>query len=115
MQKAPQERGFFQQQYSARLQRLDIGSLRAFLTHTFGVANFLAFLQALEAVNLDLGEVSEQVVAAIVRGDEAKAFSVVKPLNGTGFHILNPKESIEELSLRVHENQGIDIGTRRAV
>jgi hypothetical protein len=89
--------------------------LRAFLAHAFGVAYFLAFLQALEAISLNFGEVSEQVVAAIVRGDEAKAFSVVKPLNGTGFHILNPKKSIEELSLGVHENQGIDIGTRRAV
>ncbi|CAM2156134.1 hypothetical protein PT2222_370008 [Paraburkholderia tropica] len=49
-------------------------------------AHLLVFSERLEAVGLDLGEVSEQVVATLVRGDEAKALAVVEPLNGTGFH-----------------------------
>jgi hypothetical protein len=39
---------------------------------------------------------SEEVVATLVRGDEAKAFAVVEPLNGTGFHEYSLREKYED-------------------
>lgn len=68
------------------LQRLNVGSSRAFLTSSFNVANLLAVLQGLEAVYLDFGEVYEQVVAACIRGDKAKALGVIEEFYGAGFH-----------------------------
>jgi hypothetical protein len=47
----------------------------------------LAFFQGFEAVHIDCGEVREQVFATIVRGDEAEAFSVIEPLDGTSCHM----------------------------
>ena len=44
-------------------------------------------LQGFEAVHIDYGEVREQVFATIVRGDEAEAFSVIEPLDGTSCHM----------------------------
>ena len=69
-----------------KLKRLNVGCSRAFLTHAFGVANFLAIMQRLEAVYFDFREVCEQIIAAVVRGDETKAFCVIEKFNGTGFH-----------------------------
>jgi hypothetical protein len=43
--------------------------------------------------------VREQVVAALVRGDEAKAFAVVEPLNGTGIHEESLRKKINEIAL----------------
>jgi hypothetical protein len=43
--------------------------------------------------------VREQVVAALVRGDEAKAFAVVEPLNGTGIHEESLRKKIEKFAL----------------
>src|SRR5947209_15030504 len=49
--------------------------------------DLLALLQRLEAVHLDLGMMGEEVLAAVIRGDEAVAFGVVEPLHGTGCHV----------------------------
>jgi hypothetical protein len=32
----------------------------------------------------------EQILAALARGDEAEAFGVIEPLNGTGWHYVLP-------------------------
>jgi len=68
------------------LLRLYVGSSRAFLASSFNVAYFLTVLQRLEAVYLDFGEMYEQVVAACIRSDKAKAFGVIEKFNGAGFH-----------------------------
>ena len=66
--------------------------MRALLATAGHVADLLAFGQGLEAVAGDFGEVSEQIVTACVRSDEAKALSVVEPFNGTGLHIIFLKD-----------------------
>ena len=48
--------------------------------------DFLAFLQASKTSTLDRGDVDENVIAALVRLDEAKAFLAVKPFYGSGSH-----------------------------
>jgi|TARA_B100000749_G_C18166094_1_gene357899 hypothetical protein len=72
-------------------QNFDVGSLKAFFTLSDVEGNLLAVLQSFEAVSLNFGEVREQVVAIVVRRNEAEAFSVVKPLNGTSCHDRNPR------------------------
>jgi hypothetical protein len=61
-------------------------SLHAFLAAGSDERNLLAFFQALEAVSLDGFEVYEQVVTGLW-SDEAEAFLIVEPLNGTGLAI----------------------------
>jgi len=41
----------------------------------------IAFIERTEAVALDIGEVAEQVLAALIRGDKAEALFAVEPLN----------------------------------
>src|SRR5690606_34912445 len=48
--------------------------------------NLLVLGQRLEAVALNRGEVSEDVFAAVSRGDEAEALGVVEPLDSTLCH-----------------------------
>jgi hypothetical protein len=70
-----------------RLSSLDVARLfLAFVSIGDFEGNFLAFLQALESRHVDGREVSEEVFAAAVRGDEAKALRVVKPFNYSGCH-----------------------------
>src|SRR5262249_54248264 len=45
-----------------------------------------AFLERLEAAALDGGEVHEEILAAVGRGDETEALGVVEPLHGTCTH-----------------------------
>ena len=68
------------------LQRLDIGRLQTLRALLRFEADALIFSQRLEAVAREFLEVGKEVVAAVVRGDEAKAFAVVEPLDGTGIH-----------------------------
>jgi hypothetical protein len=79
------------------LSRLDVGSLLAFRALRDFELNFLTFFEGLETVHVDCGEVCEQVLAAIIRSDEAKAFGVIEPLNGTSCHkkTFNKNESHE--------------------
>jgi len=67
------------------LQWPDIRRLEALRPLLGFEAHLLVFNQRLEAVSSDFGKVSEQVVAALVRCDEAKVFAVVEPLNDTRF------------------------------
>src|SRR5690554_3732811 len=74
---------------------LDVGSLEAFLALGDVEGNLLAVLQSLEAVSLNLGEMCEQIVAIVVRRDEAEAFGVVEPLDSTSSHYRNSSNSID--------------------
>jgi len=67
----------------SRLRGLDIGRLIALGAGRLVVRHFLVFLERLEAVSLDRGEVREQILAAVIRGDEAETLCVVEPLNCT--------------------------------
>jgi len=79
------------------LQRRDVSRLQTLRALLRFEAHLLIFSQRLEAVAPDFGEVSEQVVAAFVRGNEAKALAVVKPLNGTGIHEESLRKKYEDL------------------
>lgn len=68
------------------LQDLNIGGLRAFLSLLGGVADALAFFEALVARSLDGGKVGKEVFATAVRRNEAVAFFRIEPLDDTGFH-----------------------------
>src|SRR5882672_7902818 len=70
------------------LQRLDVRRRRALLALRRLVGDLLAFLQRLVAGALDRAVMREQILAAVIRGDEAEALRVVEPLNGTCSHCL---------------------------
>jgi len=65
---------------------LDIGRLLAFRSLRDIEIHFLTFFESLEATHVDCGKVCEQIFAAIVGSDEAKAFGIIEPLNGTSCH-----------------------------
>src|SRR5690349_15546029 len=65
---------------------LDVACLLAFGALRNVEGDLLAFLERLEALHVDRREMREQVFAAAVRRDEAKALCVVEPLDGTSCH-----------------------------
>jgi hypothetical protein len=69
------------------LQGLDIRCLQAFGALLHFELDLLAFFERLEAAHHDRGVMREQIFAAFRRGDEAEAFGVVEPLDGTGCHV----------------------------
>ena len=76
-------------QYYYCLQRPYICCCRAFLALLDVKAHALTLLQGLEAFGLNCTVMNENVIAAI-HFDEAKAFSIVKPFNGTFCHNMYP-------------------------
>ena len=66
--------------------RADVGGLFAFGPLDDIKGDFLAFFQGLETLRLHRTEVSEEILATFVRGNEAEAFSVVEPLDSTRCH-----------------------------
>src|SRR6266513_1272223 len=85
-----------------RLERLDVRRLKAFGAALHFKLDLLALLQRLEAVHLDRSVMREQIFAAFSRGDEAEAFGVVEPLDGTGRHLLLPSTGSRDKSGRDH-------------
>src|SRR5882762_649920 len=65
---------------------LDVRRLLALRAGGDFEADLLAFLEGLEALHVDRREVREQIVAAVIRSDEAVALRVVEPLDGTSCH-----------------------------
>src|ERR1700712_3530483 len=66
------------------LQHANVRGLQALLALLDFEFDALVFQQSLEAIALDVTEVSEQVSAARVLSDEAEALALVEPLHGTG-------------------------------
>jgi hypothetical protein len=90
-----------------KLDNFNFFSLHAFLTAGSDERDRLAFFQALEAVSLDGFEVYEQVVTGLW-GDEAEAFFIVEPLNGTGLaigHGLSPWTKVFRLRNALAETE----------
>src|SRR5690606_5283883 len=71
---------------AASVRGLDPGRLLALRALDDLELDFLPFFQGLEAVHLDGREMGEKILAPLVRRDEAEAFSIVEPLDGTGCH-----------------------------
>jgi hypothetical protein len=70
----------------ALLHALDVGSLLAFRALRDFELDFLTFFEGLKTVHVDCGEVCEQIFAAVIWSDEAKAFGIIEPLNSTSCH-----------------------------
>ena len=86
------------------LGALDVGSLLALGALHDIEGNFLTFLQRLETIHVDGGEMSEEVFAAIIRSDKAKTLGIIKPLDGANchvcyFHTINEQISGSPVSL----------------
>jgi hypothetical protein len=70
---------------SVRLELYNVGCLGAFGRVDNVELDLLAFGQRLEAAVLYVAEMNEHI-AAFFTGNESKAFGIIEPLNGTGFH-----------------------------
>src|SRR5918999_1367124 len=71
------------------LQRLDVGRRRAFLPLRHVERDLLAVFQRLEARTLDRAVMGKEILAAVIRRDEAEALRVVEPLHGTCWHVVS--------------------------
>jgi hypothetical protein len=67
------------------LELYDVGCLGAFGRVDNVELHLLTFSQRFEAAVLDVSEMHEDI-AAFFAGNESKAFGIIEPLNGTGFH-----------------------------
>lgn len=83
--KNPAGAGFFSQT-SELTDNLNVCSLLAFRTSSDVERHLLVLGEGFEALNLDFGEVGEQIITTAVWSNEAEAFSVIKPLNCTSCH-----------------------------
>ena len=68
------------------LDRADLGRLRTLAPLCNHELYALALLQGLEAVALNFREMSKQILATIIGGDEAKTFCIVEPLDDPSCH-----------------------------
>src|SRR5215468_11539233 len=73
-----------------RLDRLDLLGLRALGAPAGGVLDPLVLLKGAVTVSLDGGVVNEDVVGAVVRGDETVPLVSVEPLHGALSHVPSP-------------------------
>src|SRR3954470_23334980 len=73
-----------------RLERGDVDGLRALVARLGVEAHAGALGQRLEARGVDASVVDEEVLARVVRRDEAEALVVVEPLDGSGGHSVIP-------------------------
>ena len=64
----------------------NVGSLRSTISFGYIEGNGLAFLQSLEAISNDAGEMYEYILACLRVGDEAVSLCSVEPLNSTLVH-----------------------------
>src|SRR5918999_1560234 len=71
------------------LQRLDVGRRRAFLPLRHVERDLLAVFQRFEARSLDRAVMGKEILAAVIRRDEAEALRVVEPLHGTCRHVVS--------------------------
>src|SRR4029079_13981287 len=74
---------------SSALQRGDVHGLRSLVAALGVVGDLRALRERLEAVGVDAGVVDEEVLATVVRRDEAEALVVVEPLHGSGRHVIS--------------------------
>src|SRR3954451_14480857 len=75
-----------------RLERRDVDGLGALVPGLGVEADARALGEGLEALGVDAGVVDEEVLARIVRRDEAEALVVVEPLDGSGCHVFPSRD-----------------------
>src|SRR3954453_18224266 len=72
------------------LERRDVDGLGTLVPGLSVVRHLGALGQRLEAAAVDAGVVDEEVLAALVRGDEAEALVAVEQFDGSGGHVSSP-------------------------
>jgi hypothetical protein len=91
---------FFLGYYVSSLLRNDVDRLGALLTLARLVLDLGTLGQGLEAVAGDVRVMDEEILAAVLGGDEAVSLGIVEPLDGTGCHVFPPLildvEQVEE-------------------
>src|SRR5439155_16800577 len=75
--------------YASSLLRSDVDRLGALLALARLVLDLCALAQRLEAVTGDVRVVHEEILAAILGGDEAVSLGIVEPLDGSGCHVIS--------------------------
>src|SRR3954470_22319397 len=83
-------------QFCLLADRNDVGRHRALLALCGLVLDLRALGQGLEARTGDVAEVHEEVLAALLRRDEAEALGVVEPLDGSCCHENTSSRSTHE-------------------
>src|SRR3954462_10395446 len=76
---------------TSRLERGDVDGLGPLVARLGVEGDPRTLSQRLEAVGVDAGVVNEEVLATVVRRDEAEALVVVEPLDGSGSHDFPPR------------------------
>src|SRR4051812_43208142 len=66
----------------------DVEGLRTLVAAADLEVHLRAFLQRAEAVAVDVTVVDEEILAPVLRCDEAEALVVVEPLDGSGCHVI---------------------------
>src|SRR4051794_12268215 len=69
------------------LEERDVDGLRALVARLGVIRDLRALGEGAEAVRVDAGVVDEEVLAPVVRRDEAEALLVAEPLDGSGCHV----------------------------
>lgn len=80
------------------LGALDVGSLLALGALHDIEGHFLTFLQGLETIHVDGGEMREKIFAAIIRGDKTETLGIIEPLDSTDCHVCNFLTKNERIS-----------------
>src|SRR6266576_4288342 len=79
--------------YASSLLRNDIDCLGTLLALTRLVLDLGTFGQRLEAVARDIRVMHEEILAAVLGGDEAVSLGIVEPLDGSGCHVISSLDS----------------------
>src|SRR5712692_3407723 len=75
--------------YESSLLRNDVDRLGALLALARLVFDLGTLGQRLEAVAGDVGVMHEEILAAVLGGDEAVSLGIVEPLDGSGCHVIS--------------------------
>src|SRR5262249_48942076 len=94
-----------------RLQRADVDGLGALVAGLGVEAHAGALGEGAEPLRVDARVVDEEVLAGVVRRDEAEALVVVEPLDGSGGHSLIPPGISVLRSRRTQRGNDADAGT----
>ena len=88
--RAEQQRGVGQQHRLVASGLLDVRCARS-LVAVLGVeADFVALVEGAEAFAVDCALVDEEILRAVIRGDEAEALVRVEPLDCSAWHLCPP-------------------------
>src|ERR1700712_3649977 len=76
------------------LDRADVDRLRSLVAGLGLVLHTRAFGERAVAVGVDAAVVDEEVLAALIRGDEAEPLFVAEPLHGACSHVIPPRRPV---------------------